>query len=242
MREVGQPGRVWPVAAHEWEPLAGSCALGPWPMEVAAPPEFNEPDERREVMMRQQQEDQPPSRRLVGIDLGIASRHSVRVLEAAGLAGVPVVVRAHGGGAFRGRTGRAGVRQRARGWRWCSKPTGPAWLPIAVFFRRAAAAPAAWMTWHRVGIHCTACWTGNAPRSSSSSRRGARSTGHTASPPTAVPGSGWCTYRNPRAPGSFTPKAFALPSSPLRDPVPRTPWPDWLEWKPGRRKVHGLAG
>ena len=35
-------------------------------------------------MMRQQEEEQPPSRRLVGIDLGIASRHSVRVLEADG--------------------------------------------------------------------------------------------------------------------------------------------------------------
>ncbi len=31
-----------------------------------------------------EQEKQPPSRRLVGIDLGIASRHSVRVLEADG--------------------------------------------------------------------------------------------------------------------------------------------------------------
>src|SRR5690348_949303 len=24
----------------------------------------------------------------------------------------------------------------ARGWRWCPGPTGPAWLPIAVFFDR----------------------------------------------------------------------------------------------------------
>ncbi len=37
-------------------------------------------------MMRQQQAEQPASRRLVGIDLGIASRHSVRVLEADGQA------------------------------------------------------------------------------------------------------------------------------------------------------------
>ncbi len=35
-------------------------------------------------MMRQQEEDQRLGRRLVGIDLGIASRHSVRVLEADG--------------------------------------------------------------------------------------------------------------------------------------------------------------
>jgi hypothetical protein len=31
-----------------------------------------------------EQEEVPPSRRLVGVDLGIASRHSVRVLEADG--------------------------------------------------------------------------------------------------------------------------------------------------------------
>jgi hypothetical protein len=31
-----------------------------------------------------------------------------------------------------GQDGRAGGRQRARGWRWCPGPTGPAWLPIAV--------------------------------------------------------------------------------------------------------------
>ena len=31
-----------------------------------------------------EQDEQPPSRRLIGIDLGIASRHSVRVLEADG--------------------------------------------------------------------------------------------------------------------------------------------------------------
>lgn len=35
-------------------------------------------------MMRQQEEDQPPGRRLAGIDPGIVSRHSVRVLEADG--------------------------------------------------------------------------------------------------------------------------------------------------------------
>ncbi|MGO9500009.1 MAG: integrase core domain-containing protein [Streptosporangiaceae bacterium] len=27
---------------------------------------------------------------------------------------------------------------------------------------------------------------------------------------------------------------LVLPGNPPREPVPRTPWPDWLEWKPGR--------
>ncbi len=29
-------------------------------------------------------------------------------------------------------------------------------------------------------------------------------------------------------------EGIALPGNPRRDPVPRTPWPDWLEWKPNR--------
>src|SRR5215469_7042579 len=32
MREVAQPAGHGPVAAHEWEPLLGSCTVGPWPM------------------------------------------------------------------------------------------------------------------------------------------------------------------------------------------------------------------
>src|SRR5215467_6122849 len=32
MREVAQLRGHGPVAAHEWEPLLGSCTVGPWPM------------------------------------------------------------------------------------------------------------------------------------------------------------------------------------------------------------------
>ena len=74
--------------------------------------------------------------RLVGIDLGIASRHSVRVLEADGrqvcrsscvptVASLPAVEQSALAGAPEG-TRLAVVFE----------PTGPAWLPIAVFFAR----------------------------------------------------------------------------------------------------------
>ena len=87
-------------------------------------------------MMRQQQAEQPASRRLVGIDLGIASRHSVRVLEADGqqvcrsscvptAASLSAVEQAALAGAPEG-TRLAVVFE----------PTGSAWLPIAVFFAR----------------------------------------------------------------------------------------------------------
>jgi len=86
--------------------------------------------------VEQEEAGQPPARRLVGIDLGIASRHSVRVLEADGrvvcrsscvptvesLARLEQVALA---GAPAG-TALAVVFE----------PTGPAWLPIAVFFAR----------------------------------------------------------------------------------------------------------
>jgi transposase len=76
------------------------------------------------------------SRRLVGIDLGIASRHSVRVLEADGqavcrsscvptVASLAAVERAALAGAPEGTTLAV-----------VFEPTGPAWLPIAVFFAR----------------------------------------------------------------------------------------------------------
>lgn len=29
-------------------------------------------------------------------------------------------------------------------------------------------------------------------------------------------------------------EGIALPGNPRRDPIPRAPWPDWLEWKPNR--------
>jgi len=84
----------------------------------------------------EQQDGQPGPRRLVGIDLGIASRHSVRVLEADGqlvcrsscvatVESLAAVERAALAGAP------AGTRLAV-----VFEPTGPAWLPIAVFFSR----------------------------------------------------------------------------------------------------------
>ena len=79
-----------------------------------------------------------PVRRLVGIDLGIASRHSVRVLEADGQVVCRSVVRADAWSRWLAecRPGAGRGAGRARGWRWCLEPTGPAWMPIAVFFAR----------------------------------------------------------------------------------------------------------
>ena len=77
---------------------------------------------------------QPGRRRLVGIDLGIASRHSVRVLEADGQAVcrascVPTVESL----ALVERAALAGAREGTR-LAVVFEPTGPAWMPIAVFF------------------------------------------------------------------------------------------------------------
>ena len=85
--------------------------------------------------MEQQEAGQPP-RRLVGIDLGIASRHSVRVLETGGqvvcrsscvpaVESLAAVERAALAGAPEGTTLAV-----------VFEPTGPAWMPIAVFFAR----------------------------------------------------------------------------------------------------------
>jgi transposase len=86
--------------------------------------------------MRQQVEEQPAPRRLVGIDLGIASRHSVRVLEADGrvlcrASCVPTV-------ASLAAVERAALAGAPEGTRLSVvfEPTGPAWLPVAVFFAR----------------------------------------------------------------------------------------------------------
>src|SRR6185437_15624755 len=84
----------------------------------------------------EQQDEQPGPRRLVGIDLGIASRHAVRVLEADGrlvcrsscvpaVESLAAVERAALAGAPEGTTLAV-----------VFEPTGPAWLPIAVFFAR----------------------------------------------------------------------------------------------------------
>ena len=84
----------------------------------------------------EQQDEQPGPRRLVGIDLGIASRHAVRVLEADGrlvcrASCVPSVesLAAVEQAALAGAP--AGTRLAV-----VFEPTGPAWMPIAVFFAR----------------------------------------------------------------------------------------------------------
>ena len=85
--------------------------------------------------MEQEEAGQPP-RRLVGIDLGITSRHSVRVLEADG----QVVCRSSGVPAVESLTAveRAALAGAPEGTTLAVvfEPTGPAWLPIAVFFAR----------------------------------------------------------------------------------------------------------
>jgi hypothetical protein len=86
--------------------------------------------------MEQQVDGQPVSRRLAGIDLGIASRHSVRVLEADGRvvcqsSCVPTVESL----AAVERAALAGAPEGAR-LAVVFEPAGPAWMPIAVFFAR----------------------------------------------------------------------------------------------------------
>ena len=86
--------------------------------------------------MEQEEAGQPSARRLVGIDLGIASRHSVRVLEADGRlvsrsSCVPTVESL----ARLEQTALAGAPEGTR-LAVVFEPTGPAWLPIAVFFGR----------------------------------------------------------------------------------------------------------
>ena len=84
----------------------------------------------------EEQDGQPVSRRLVGIDLGIASRHSVRVLEADGQvvcrsSCVPTVESL----AAVERAALAGAPEGTR-LEVVFEPTGPAWMPVAVFFAR----------------------------------------------------------------------------------------------------------
>src|SRR5215470_3504965 len=87
------------------------------------------------VLMEQKEAGQPP-RRLVGIDLGIASRHSVRVLEADGqVVGRSSCVPAVESLAAVERAALAGAPAGTR-LAVVFEPTGPAWMPIAVFFAR----------------------------------------------------------------------------------------------------------
>jgi transposase len=101
----------------------------------AAPPELMSGDAEMRWLVEERDE-QPVPRRLVGIDLGIASRHSVRVLEADGQAVcrvscVPTVASLAG-------VERAALAGAPEGTQLAVvfEPTGPAWLPIAVFFAR----------------------------------------------------------------------------------------------------------
>ena len=84
----------------------------------------------------EQQDRQPGPRRLVGIDLGISSRHSVRVLEADGT----VVCRSSCVPAVESLAGveRAALAGAPEGTTLAVvfEPTGPAWMPVAVFFAR----------------------------------------------------------------------------------------------------------
>jgi transposase len=86
------------------------------------------------VLVEEEEAGQP--RRLVGVDLGIASRHSVRVLEADGT----VVCRSSCVPTTESLTlmEQAALAGAPAGTRLAVvfEPTGPAWLPIAVFFAR----------------------------------------------------------------------------------------------------------
>jgi transposase len=122
--------------AIDWERLPGSCALGPWPTELlpVVPPELMSPVTMHGEVAMELEDGQPGPRRLVGIDPGIASRHSVRVLEAGGQAvcRASCVPTAESLAAVE----RAALAGASGGTRLAVvfEPTGPAWMPIAVFF------------------------------------------------------------------------------------------------------------
>src|SRR5499427_3352315 len=103
----------------------------------AAQPELEVSDNAEErQQVEQEGAGQLSVRRLVGIDLGIASRHSVRVLEADGRvvcrsSCVPTVESL----TARERAALAGAPAGAT-LAVVFEPTGAAWLPIAVFFAR----------------------------------------------------------------------------------------------------------
>src|SRR5260370_10489475 len=96
----------------------------------------DESGDARERWLMEEQDGQPVSRRLVGIDLGIASRHSVRVLEADG----QVVCRSSCVPTVESLSAveRAALAGAPEGTRLAVvfEPTGPAWMPVAVFFAR----------------------------------------------------------------------------------------------------------
>src|ERR1035438_2237330 len=128
--------RCWALAPWDrgrW--VAACCAAG-----------ADESGDACERWLMEEQDGQPVSRRLVGIDLGIASRHSVRVLEADGQvvcrsSCVPTVESLAAGAQTReplAAVERAALAGAPEGTRLAvvSGPTGPAWMPVAVFFAR----------------------------------------------------------------------------------------------------------
>ena len=140
MREVDRPGcAACPVAAHEWEPLPGSSTLGPWPWVAACGTRSR--SRIRNVCGRWLVEGAGNGRP------GAAGGWSVLIWGSR---------RGTRCGCWR-RAGRRCARRRAcrrwsRCWRWSAprwpgapegtrlavvfEPTGPAWMPIAVFFAR----------------------------------------------------------------------------------------------------------
>ena len=80
----------------------------------------------------------------------------------------------------------------------------------------------------RAGHRATGCSTGNGPRSSSWDRPQPPQAG-----PPRLPAGPGARQRVHRAPGAGV-EGLVVPGHPARDPAPRAPWPDWLEWKPNR--------
>ena len=81
-------------------------------------------------------ESQPEHRRLVGIDLGIASRHAVRVLEPDGRLACRASYVPEAGSLLA--VEQAALAGAPEGMRLAVvfEPAGPAWMPVAVFFAR----------------------------------------------------------------------------------------------------------
>src|ERR1700733_11023429 len=77
MREVGRPAEAWPGYSRGGGAAAGRRRLGPWPDGAA-------PWAGRCDPAREREGGGMNYRRLMGIDLGIASAHTVRVLDGEG--------------------------------------------------------------------------------------------------------------------------------------------------------------
>ena len=102
MREVGRRrSRPGPLAAHEWEPAPGTSGRRSPPRGTVTVDHRAAPCGRSEVSVRWPSKEEPmhseddrrsipTDRRLVGVDLGIASDHTVRVLRGDGSEAVGV--------------------------------------------------------------------------------------------------------------------------------------------------------